>query len=351
MVTKHENIAHILRREIENGIFNEGERIPSEQELSQRFGVSTITVNKAVNLLVQEGVLRRSERTRQGTTVKKSHVFPSGEIAFLGSVKSNFYARMLEGALHYAAHKNYAVSLFSPDQEQIFTVLENIHNAHYKGILTDGYGLLPEGKLPTVYMDVPDKNGQSRWHVSPDSYNGSRKLMDALWRNGHRHFSYFMRVLESFDYIPHRLAVVDFLKEKGMSQEEIDARCFAAYGNSRQAIVSTLHKILRLSPVPSVIVCYSDFEAYELISVAKQLNIDLLKKCVVTGFGNVSKIQWLIPIPTVEQRPFDCGFRACEKLISVIENGIDCQKGPELIDTELVNEHLVHLPKQPSDMA
>ena len=48
-----------LRESIEKGDYRPGERIPSEYELTQRFGVSRSTVRQAISELVLEGWLYR----------------------------------------------------------------------------------------------------------------------------------------------------------------------------------------------------------------------------------------------------------------------------------------------------
>lgn len=53
----YEQIKDYLLQGIQNGDFKPGERIPSERDLSVRFGVSRLTVNKALKELERAGVL------------------------------------------------------------------------------------------------------------------------------------------------------------------------------------------------------------------------------------------------------------------------------------------------------
>ncbi|XKE43821.1 histidine utilization repressor [Halomonas organivorans] len=63
----YERIKEYLLKEIENGVFSPGDRIPAENRLAKEFGVSRMTANKAIRDLVQRGVLIR--RTGSGTYV------------------------------------------------------------------------------------------------------------------------------------------------------------------------------------------------------------------------------------------------------------------------------------------
>lgn len=55
MQVKYKMVADILQREIDEGLYNENNRIPTEDELRNRFEVSRNTIRKAIELLVQRG--------------------------------------------------------------------------------------------------------------------------------------------------------------------------------------------------------------------------------------------------------------------------------------------------------
>lgn len=57
-----------IRSKIEEGIFPDGARIPSEEQLNELYGVSRITVRRAVKELVAEGCLEK--RQGKGTFVR-----------------------------------------------------------------------------------------------------------------------------------------------------------------------------------------------------------------------------------------------------------------------------------------
>lgn len=61
-----------IRRNLENGVWKLGDRIPTEQQLCGEFGVSRITVRRAVEALEEEGLLVR--RQGKGTFVSAPYV-------------------------------------------------------------------------------------------------------------------------------------------------------------------------------------------------------------------------------------------------------------------------------------
>ncbi|MDP0489110.1 MAG: GntR family transcriptional regulator, partial [Fusobacterium sp. JB020] len=65
-------LANLIRKEIEQGLYKEGDKIPSERDLKEKFKISRVTVNKAINLLIEDGFLTR--KRGQGTFINSSKV-------------------------------------------------------------------------------------------------------------------------------------------------------------------------------------------------------------------------------------------------------------------------------------
>lgn len=70
----HRQLFLALREQIRRSVYREGEPIPSEDQLCQSFGVSRITVRRAVADLVEEGWLEK--RLGRGTFVRQSAAKP-----------------------------------------------------------------------------------------------------------------------------------------------------------------------------------------------------------------------------------------------------------------------------------
>jgi GntR family transcriptional regulator len=60
-IAMHRQIASRLRKDIASGRYAPGDRIPTEPELSARYGVSRITARQAVEHLVREGLVSRKQ--------------------------------------------------------------------------------------------------------------------------------------------------------------------------------------------------------------------------------------------------------------------------------------------------
>ena len=63
----HERVAAGLRRQVQLGIYEPDERLPPARELAEQLGVGRVTLQQAISLLAEEGLLR-TQRGRGGGT-------------------------------------------------------------------------------------------------------------------------------------------------------------------------------------------------------------------------------------------------------------------------------------------
>lgn len=70
---KYRQVADALRREIDQGMYAPGDRLPSEADLSSRFDASRNTVRSGLGLLVSQGLVTSSQGL--GYEVRKHEVF------------------------------------------------------------------------------------------------------------------------------------------------------------------------------------------------------------------------------------------------------------------------------------
>jgi GntR family transcriptional regulator, histidine utilization repressor len=58
-LARYEQVKDFIARRIQDGTWRAGDRLPSESELVQQFGMSRMTVNRALRELVEQGRIRR----------------------------------------------------------------------------------------------------------------------------------------------------------------------------------------------------------------------------------------------------------------------------------------------------
>ncbi len=99
-------IRSFITDQIDKHILQSGDRLPSENDLAAKFGVSRITVKNALDSLVKQGIIHRIQgkgsfvSSKQGVPIlyeKKSTSIPL--IYYIApSMENSFTARLLKGA-------------------------------------------------------------------------------------------------------------------------------------------------------------------------------------------------------------------------------------------------------------
>ncbi len=72
-IPRHKQISKWLRQQIEDGTFKVDEKLPSENELCQKFDVSRVTVRKALQTLENEQLIYRSQGLGSFVKDNRSH--------------------------------------------------------------------------------------------------------------------------------------------------------------------------------------------------------------------------------------------------------------------------------------
>lgn len=72
----YEQVAEAIREQVFSGLLEEGQRLPSEREMSEQFGVSRVVVREAIRTLELAGILRVQKGAGGGTFVSTNYDKP-----------------------------------------------------------------------------------------------------------------------------------------------------------------------------------------------------------------------------------------------------------------------------------
>lgn len=173
-----------LKSDIEKGIYQENEKLPSEFELSKSLGVSRATLREALRLLEEENIIVR--RHGVGTFINPKPLFTSG-IEQLSSISSMIeQAGMIPGTIFMKATEEKAteddIKRFQTDVDDNVITIERVRTA-------DGE--------PVVYCidKVPA-------HYLPQQFvsNQDLSLFSALEQSGAIHINYAVTYIDPVGY-------------------------------------------------------------------------------------------------------------------------------------------------------
>ena len=88
-----EKVADDINRKVDEGFYGTAQKLPSEYDLADEYGVSRLTVRKAINLLISQNILIK--QSGKGTYIMKSPKDKKGFMELMGfSEAAKFYGEV-----------------------------------------------------------------------------------------------------------------------------------------------------------------------------------------------------------------------------------------------------------------
>lgn len=198
---KYEKLKQIIKDNIRDGVWKSGEKLPTEQALCRQFNVSKITIKKAKDDLLAEGMLENLPG-RKGTFVR--HAQQSSASGLIGvafdDVVDPHYATILKGIEDKLWEQKYHTILCNAyhDLDKIEAYFESLFRQNVEGVIfTPAKGadylednrrilaMLAERNVPCVLVDRYIPEGSLSCVVS-DNRQGAKEVTQALLEQGHR---------------------------------------------------------------------------------------------------------------------------------------------------------------------
>lgn len=190
-----------LLQSIHNGVYTAGAQLPSVADLCEHYAVSAITIRRALDMLRDEGYIKRQPRI--GTTVIRTEPDDSAaahQLPILGLIMTNFDdtfgTKILEGALDAAVdHAHLLLKRTHGIADLECSLIESAVSAGAKGIilLPSNSGFIPKPILELISRRFPVTILDRRFDgvpvdtVTSDNINGALDATRYLFSLGHRH--------------------------------------------------------------------------------------------------------------------------------------------------------------------
>ncbi len=331
-------IAESLRVQIEEGSWRPGDRLPSEAELAQRWGVSRMTVQRAMHELQRLGLVHR--RRRAGTVVTSPSVRRrAGCVALLAHHSQDrlemAYLRGIHMGLQEELHLIVCDTQGDPERE-----------AHYLRRMakeTDGIILFPtcdpentplllrlvEARTPLVCIDRYPEGVPVDAFVTDNYQSTLEALRYVISQGGHplAHLShpdlYISTVRERYQ------AYLDAMQEAGSTPPERWVRWIPGvppyYEPYLASIVADTLIALRCD-TPSLrgVFCVNDRYLIATLEACERLNLSAPEDLQILSFqDSISLLPRMAQrIHRLVQQPLELGRRAAERLRSLLEGHV-----------------------------
>lgn len=345
-----------LKKHITGGRYKVGDKLPTEFELIEQYSVSRVTAIKALNMLRDEGFIRRIPKVgsiicrvteREGISYSGN----SKQIALILPIKTDAYRTILMGEdatprllseINSAADEyGYKIKLMDSqlNSEYEREMLKSVLSSDVAGVIcfpADGgyenfssYAAVRDMNIPIVTID--------KWigdHIldipciTTDNMNGARKITEHIIANGHTkigfccdslgnnnqrcRFNGYLQALMShkLTYDPEILCEV-YKDQRPMY--------LANKQTTEKELREYLGRIIHQTKPPTAVVCAFDQLAFQLVQQAQAMGIRVPDQLSVTGFDNLFICELLEPaLTTMEQNFAEIGRTAFKTLHAMI---------------------------------
>jgi len=303
------------------------DKLPGERTLAKELDISYMTVRKAIENLVQEGVLYRAPT--KGTFVSRNGVSKK-QTRNLGfflddrveeGISSPYYSLVFKALEKEAVRNGYNLVYFSS-----FDDLDPLNNMKkIDGIIISCFPRL-ENKiqelkklLPVVLIDN-NSSDKSIPSVTIDDFSGIVAALDYLWGLGHRRIGYISGLQDS-DVGKNRLqGYASALHGFGVSPDP--ALIFEGDYTYNAGARGAVHLLEQADP-PSAILCANDTMAIGAIKAIRERGLGVPEDVSVIGFDDIAvSSQVFPPLTTVAAPVTKIATTAVKMLISLIEGEV-----------------------------
>jgi GntR family transcriptional regulator of arabinose operon len=319
----------ILRSEILENPYQDGDIFYGEMELAARFGVARGTVRQALASLEQDGYIRREKG--RGTFVSRTEIkaerASSITLAFIvPHCRDSFVPTMLLG-VEAAARERGAHILFRHVESNPTLQSQALEEARVYGV--DGVLLFPvdstyrdpvllrliaEG-FPVVLLDhyIP---GLDVDYVVSDGYGGMLRAVQMLLGLGHSRIGFVTWDVKRAGEVGRFLGYQQALREWG-GEPSADLICqLSEYPNDD---LSLLVSFLSGPNRPTAVVTLNDYLAIKVMRICRDLRLCIPQDLSLIGFDDTDiAAQLEVPLTTVNQPIHEIGAQAVRFLLSRI---------------------------------
>lgn len=307
-------------------------RIGSQSELARRYGVSLITVKKALADLIKDGLLY--SRMGKGTYVARRQAeFRLSKTKAIGVVlrdlSSPFFSMIVKGVEEAASRHGYSILLSNSaghaerEEHQIRHFIDLgvsglvIASMTHEYTATTTLRELHQGGFPYVmvsYIEDP-----AIFRVGTDHYQGARMAIDHLVQCGYSRIGYVNGEQGNLVGEERRRGYEDALASHRLSPAPQDQYRLRLRGeqNDYRSGREIGGQVAGRKDRPEALFVYNDLAALGLEHALLQHGVRIPGDIAVVGFDDIGPAEYaLVPLTTVHQPAHEIGTTAMDVLLS-----------------------------------
>ena len=332
MQKKYERIVSWVQEEITNGSLHRGDKLPSENELMERFSVSRQTVRRAMEELTSSGVAEGRRGSGTYVTVNTRR-YAGKEIriaVMLTYVDTYIFPSIIKGIESVLSREGCTLQISMTDnavEKERMLLREFIRNQSVDGIIAETvksalpnpnlelYRELERLGIPVMFvnsyyrdLDIP--------HVSMDDQKAGYLAAKHLAECGHTRIGGIFKADDGqghFRYAGYTDALMEQdIRIRGDQVIWIDSE-------ELRSMEEESAKFLKRLEGCTACVCYNDETAYKLVGILQKAGMHVPQDLSIVGIDNSGLARFCsVPLTSVENPVERLGKTAAEKIIGKI---------------------------------
>lgn len=331
---KYYTLMEQLKEEIISGKIQPGQKLPSENELSQRYSLSRHTVRKALAILEQDGYVEAFHGKGTFCSEIMRHTRTSKNIAVVTTYISDYiFPRLIQGMDNVLSRAGYSIVLKNTgnSRQKEARCLEELLQKDIDGLIIEPsksqmvcrhqnlYRNFETYNIPYIFIQGIYAEMTDRPHILMDDAQGGYLLTKYLTDLGHRRIAGIFKA-DDVQGIQRHKGYVRGLQEAGIPYNPDDVIWF--HTEDRRVKPSlAVEMMVKNRGVPEGIICYNDQIAAQVIEALENKGIRVPEDVSVTGYDNSLYAQRGVGITTITHPQERLGEMAAELILEKI-NGV-----------------------------
>ncbi len=335
-----EKILYDILNNINSGKLKNGDKLPTETQLMEKYNVSRSCVKNALTQLKKMGFAKSNKKG--GTYINlvmesiKSYNVPVilPYCSNLSDTTGLFYnPKLLSGIQHFALNNNMNCQYYNYSGSISIkrNILEHLINEKPDGIIiypktytefTDIYSKLDILKIPICFIDRKFVSLSSPL-ITTDNYNAMKTLVKRLIKKGHKYIGFYGFYKSNFN----PTTIID--RFKGYYDAHVESGLIVyphlifQHESVGFAISDYLYDCFfnNKEKNATAVACISDSLAYTLQIMLHRHNISIPNDVSIVGFDNVLNNNFIpYKLTTIEQDFYKIGHNAAKTIYNMINN-------------------------------
>jgi len=351
---KRSQLRSLILSSLSKGEFKLGDQLPTENEMTRKYGMSRATVREGIALLVQEGVLSR--RRGAGTFVSRLKPATKGKMvaALIQCTPGQWdsfgqLAHQIEQRVHEQGN-SLILCNHEGRKDKLEVHLQRIIDGGIAGVIFSPIQLpgykeynlqivrrLEDHGIPFVLIASPiSSDTLSRYSfVSSNGFEATRKIVQHLTQLGHRRIAYIQGFAEVFAAEERFNGFLEEMRRQRLDVPESYIQRIQV-GDINTQGRQEVKVLLACDPAPTAVICIHDVVAKNVMEEVQAVGLKVPRDIAVVGFDDAYFASTLNPPLTTVLTPLADEAALDVKILFDKINGTATSERQEFLPCELV---------------